>query len=305
MTSVFNSGEQKLQQLTGEARMASMNGRIIKEKIVGGAINFIEKQALAFVASTDPEGQNWASLLLGDFGFIQVPNNQLVIFDLNKIRSPKEDVFFTNILSNPQVGLLFIEMASRIRYRVNGKASIKGQFLEIQIQEAYPNCPKYIQRRDFKEEQAFLETPAQIEKGKALGSPQLEWIQKADTFFVASSGADGRADASHRGGKAGFVEIVSEDSLRIPDYPGNSMFNTLGNIYENRATGLLFIDFKLGKVLQLTGKATIQLEQNSEADLQQTGQTGRFWLFHIDQWIMTQKHHQLEWDFIDYSPFNP
>ena len=51
----------------------------------------------------------------------------------------------------------------------------------------------------------------------------------ADTFFVASAHAERGVDASHRGGLPGFVRVLGDRTLEIPDYPGNSMFNTLGN----------------------------------------------------------------------------
>ncbi|MEL7247025.1 MAG: pyridoxamine 5'-phosphate oxidase family protein [Bacteroidota bacterium] len=82
-------------------------------------------------------------------------------------------------------------------------------------------------------------------------------IRQADTFFWATQSSAGKADASYRGGKAGFVEILANGQLRIPDYPGNSLFNSLGNIHENPNTSLLFVDFEQGNVLQLTGKATL------------------------------------------------
>ena len=98
---------------------------------------------------------------------------------------------------------------------------------------------------------------------------------------------------------------MDDGTLRIPDYPGNGMYNTLGNIYENPAAGLLFVDFEKGETLQLTGKGELHFNQSSDADLQKTGNTGRFWLFKTEQWIRTKNHHQVDWTFLDYSPFNP
>ena len=57
-------------------------------------------------------------------------------------------------------------------------------------------------------------------------------------------------------GPSGFVGI-DDDSLIIPDYAGNQFFNTLGNIAINPRTGLTFVDFETGGLLQLTGEAVI------------------------------------------------
>ncbi len=112
-------------------------------------------------------------------------------------------------------------------------------------------------------------------------------------------------DASHRGGAKGFVEILENGTLKIPDYKGNSMYNTLGNFLLNPRAGLLFIDFQAGITLQLSGTASLLFNQSAGEDLQKTTGTGRYWLFETKEWILTEQHHQADWEFIDFSPFNP
>lgn len=112
-------------------------------------------------------------------------------------------------------------------------------------------------------------------------------------------------DASHRGGNPGFVEILDDGTLKIPDYQGNSMYNTLGNIAQNPHTGILLIDFQKGETLQLTGSAELLFGQQTDYERQKTTGTGRYWLFKTQQWIHTRNHHQVAWEFLDYSPFNP
>src|SRR5262249_38316472 len=82
-------------------------------------------------------------------------------------------------------------------------------------------------------------------------------VAGADTFFIASWHPRGGADASHRGGRSGFVRIRDERTLELPDYPGNNMFTTLGNLVEHPRAGLLFIDFACGDLLQLTARAEV------------------------------------------------
>nr|WP_218822259.1 pyridoxamine 5'-phosphate oxidase family protein [Geodermatophilus pulveris] len=90
------------------------------------------------------------------------------------------------------------------------------------------------------------------------------WIRSADTFFVATRSAAGDADASHRGGNPGFVQVLGDTELRWPDYTGNAMMMTLGNLRQDPAAGLLFVDRRDGSTLQLTGTATVDWGASDE-----------------------------------------
>ncbi len=76
-------------------------------------------------------------------------------------------------------------------------------------------------------------------------------------FFIASFHPVGGADASHRGGRPGFVRIENDGRIGFPDYPGNNMFNTLGNLAGHSRVGLLFVDFATGDLLQVAGRASL------------------------------------------------
>ena len=89
--------------------------------------------------------------------------------------------------------------------------------------------------------------------------------EAADTFFVASAHPRRGTDVSHRGGDPGFVRMLDDHTLRVPDYAGNSMFNTLGNLHVNPRAGLLFVDFDRWRTLQLTGTATIRFDLEPRA----------------------------------------
>ena len=77
---------------------------------------------------------------------------------------------------------------------------------------------------------------------------------------LATAHPESGLDASHRGGKPGFVRVENEKRLVFPDYPGNNMFNSLGNISSYPRAGLLFPDFQSGASLQITGAASIVWE---------------------------------------------
>lgn len=147
MAEVYHSGEREIQNMIGEVPIADRNGAVITDTIVKGAINFIEKQPMAIVSSKNNEGELWTSLLIGNFGFTKVPNPNTIVFEKNNISSSDADIFYTNIKNNNQIGSLFIELDTRRRFRINGFCKLQDSQIEIKIKEAYPNCPKYIQRR--------------------------------------------------------------------------------------------------------------------------------------------------------------
>ena len=89
-------------------------------EVTGLWVNFIEKQAMVIISSTDSQKQVWASVLIGDFGFVQVPALNKIVFNKNLIKSDLNDIFYQNIENHLEVGILFIELGSRRRYRING-----------------------------------------------------------------------------------------------------------------------------------------------------------------------------------------
>lgn len=305
MNEVYHNGERKIQQMVGEELQANSNGRVITDTILKGAINFIEKQPMAIVSSVSRSHEVWTSLLVGDFGFTAVLDQNAIELDRDKIFSDDEDVFFQNLSVGAFIGVLFIELQTRRRFRLNGLVIGLGRKIIIKVVESYPNCPKYIQQRIISSSENYHPVKSEKTFGKVLIDEISIWILESDTFFVGSQGPSGSMDASHRGGNPGFIEILGERTLKIPDYSGNSMYNTLGNMIENPSSGLLFVDFEKRRTLQLTGKSTLLFNQSDPDDLLKTGGTGRFWLFEINQWLITSNHHSVNWEFIGYSPFNP
>ena len=173
--------------------------------------------------------------------------------------------------------------------------------LRLSVMEVFPNCPKYIQQREVNPQPATPD-PASIEQGEGLNDALTAWIAAADTFFVASAHPDGPADVSHRGGKPGFVRLEGGD-LHIPDYPGNSMFGTLGNFAVNPRAGLVFPDFQRSRQLRLTGD--VRLDLNAGKAAEETGGTGRWWVFSPRRWIISPLTPSLNLTLTGTSPFNP
>ncbi|HWA19337.1 MAG TPA: pyridoxamine 5'-phosphate oxidase family protein [Devosia sp.] len=84
------------------------------------------------------------------------------------------------------------------------------------------------------------------------------FIENAIYFFLATADAHGRPDVSFKGGPPGFVRITAPDELAFPDYDGNGMFKSLGNVTVNPEVGLLFIAMHgAPRRLRISGQASI------------------------------------------------
>ena len=91
------------------------------------------------------------------------------------------------------------------------------------------------------------------------------YLESVSFFFLATSDAAGRPDCSFKGGPSGFVRCPAPDRIEFPDYDGNGMFKSLGNIKANPQVGLLFIELgEKPKRLRVNGRASLHFD---EADL--------------------------------------
>ena len=303
----YHEGELTVQKIANESEMARINSAALGRFIPSGALRFIEQQSMVVVGSLDSEGRVWASILFGEPGFLRAQDQQALVLDISQPRSAHDDPLWTNIASNHNIGMVVIELSTRRRLRVNGRAEHRfDKCWVIDVEAAYPNCPKYIQRRHWQMVEAeVVASPDQLpsKKGSALADEQIGVITVADTFFVSSAHPERGVDASHRGGHAGFVRVVNETQLRVPDFAGNGMFNTLGNVESYPYAGLAFIDFAAGRLLQLTGRAKILWDLDDPQ--QETGGTRRYWQFDITAWQLSPLPFKMRWELMEASPHIP
>jgi uncharacterized protein len=82
-------------------------------------------------------------------------------------------------------------------------------------------------------------------------------IERCPMFFLATADADGRPDCSYKGGEPGFVRVADERTLAFPNYDGNGMFRSLGNVLVNPQVGMLFIDFERSRRIRVNGRARL------------------------------------------------
>jgi predicted pyridoxine 5'-phosphate oxidase superfamily flavin-nucleotide-binding protein len=101
----------------------------------------------------------------------------------------------------------------------------------------------------------------------AFTADDKAYIESAEYFFIATADAEGRPDCSFKGGPPGFVRVTREDELAFPDYDGNGMFKSLGNLLVNPNVGLLFIAMHgKPKRLRINGIASVSSDDPLLAD---------------------------------------
>ncbi len=296
--SVYHAGELEVQRRLGQSDIAARLSRMVRSEIPDAAAAFLAEQPMIVLAAADDTGRMWAGLLTGPPGFVHIVDGpddgeQIAVQALPVTGDPLREV----LTGAPRrVGMLAIEPRTRRRMRVNGVATPTGSGLLIRPDQVYSNCPKYISRRHVEGSTAPTGDP-KARHAASLDDRTQQIAAAADTFFVGSADADGNADASHRGGNPGFLQVLSPTRLRWPDYRGNSMFMTLGNIAANPRAGLLIPDWHTGGTLQLTGTAEIDWE---------TGPNAQCWVeFTIAETVEVAGVSPLRWSAGELSPANP
>lgn len=300
-TELYHPGEIEVQRLAGVEQEAGRVGRIVARTVPPAAARLLASQRLAVAASLDERGRPWASLLTGGAGFIRAVDETLLFLGG---RSFPEDPLWANLRCRPEVALLVIDLEARRRLRFSGKGLLRAEGgLFLAVDRAYGNCPKYIQARrldgDIREEIV----PSRPSRSSRLNDAQRRLISGADTFFIASFHPEGGADASHRGGRPGFVRLEGDSLLSFPDYPGNNMFNTLGNLVVYPTAGLLFVDFESGDLLQLTGRGGLVRDRKRIASHQ--GARGVLVEFTIHEVVHAPAGCPLRWTLLEPAPDNP
>ena len=249
----FHRGELAVQERVGVRQQAAKIGGSIHRAVPPAAGVFLEQRRFVVLATADPNGRAWASILTGSPGFASAPHP----LEVRIHASPAPgDPLDENLETSRFAGLLAIDLATRRRMRVNGglERGADGEIV-IRVEQIYSNCPKYIQRRMLEREDTGR-AAGLLRRAGHLTEEQRAWLRRADTFFIATLNPEEGADASHRGGMPGFIEVEG-NRLVWPEYAGNMMYNTLGNIALHPRAGLLVPDFSSGSVLQLTGRAGI------------------------------------------------
>lgn len=288
-----------MQSRAGVEAQSRQLGRGISADIPEGASAFLEAQRIAILAGVDAAARVWASIVAGNAGFISAPDHRRLHLAATL---PEADPLREALIAGRPLGVLVFDPQRRRRLRINGVLmDADPDSLTIRTEEVFGNCAKYIQARTPDGDVRHGRGTSAV-RATTLTPDQQRAIERADTCFIASIHAGAGADASHRGGQPGFVRVLDDRRLRLPDYAGNNMFQTLGNIAADGRVGLLFVDFDTGTTRQLTGRARIRWERDLHAALPGAE---RAIDVEVDEVVEIPGHGPLGWRFVEYSPFNP
>ncbi len=86
------------------------------------------------------------------------------------------------------------------------------------------------------------------------------FIERLDMFFLATVDQTGQPTCSYKGGDPGFVTVVDDQTLAFPNYDGNGMYLSMGNVNATHRVGLLFIDLEHQRRMRVDGTAEIHFE---------------------------------------------
>ncbi|MEU0034941.1 MULTISPECIES: pyridoxamine 5'-phosphate oxidase family protein [unclassified Streptomyces] len=287
----YHSGSRAVQDRVGVRDLADHVGQAVGQGIRPVAAAFLEQQPMLVAGAADPAtGEVWASLLTGPPGFVRATGvRQISVTGVPAEGDPLAAALATE---GTLVGTIALDPRTRRRMRLNGRSRPTARGFAVEADRVFANCPKYLQRRESYE--AVERRPGDARRSGRLSPRQRALVEAADTFFLATVHAHG-ADASHRGGNPGFVHADDPSELHWRDYPGNSMFLTLGNLETDPRAGLLFLDWTSGTVLRLTGTARAEYAPDGE-------RTVRFTVTGV---VETPAGSPLRWSAPEYSPANP
>ena len=307
--SPFHAGEIALQERAGvHPRIDQVGRKLIRDHLTDQHREFFALLPTLLVAGRDQAGRPWATMLAGSPGFVSSP-------DAWHLRIAAaltyDDPVISRLACGDAIGLLGLQPHTRRRNRMNGTISaIDAAGFSVRVRQSFGNCPKYIQART-PEWGAVAISPRRpaVSGGARLERHLVQLIGAADTFFIASCSADPQSagpseglDVSHRGGRPGFVrcDVAHDHSvLTIPDFVGNFLFNTLGNLLVNPACGLLFVDYADGGLLHLAGDAEIVWES---AEVAAFAGAERLWRVHVTASLWRPGALPLRWSAPAFAP---
>lgn len=297
----FHAGELAAQERAGKReRMAAVGGRVIRGEMPDQHREFFAQLPFLLLGAVDAAGTPWATVLAGSRGFARSPDPTHLRIDARPLPG---DPLADALDAGASVGLLGIELHTRRRNRMNGIVSASDEAgLTVAVEQSFGNCPRYIQLRDFSLV-ALPATPLPARRGEALDEAAIALLRGTDTLFIATyHDADahtGGADVSHRGGRPGFIRVDGERTLTFPDFNGNNLFNTVGNLVANPRAGIVVPDFGGGSLLHVGGRAEVIWDG---PEVESFAGAERLVRLHVEQVVRRPGVLPLRWTFREYSP---
>ncbi len=256
----FHSGEAQIQAESGVDTTGydDATDQMFLPELNPSEERFVAQRTFSSAASIDTTGRPWASPLIGAAGEL------FTIKDLVTVQvRPRRfdgDPLFDNVAAMGSMGILYFNPSNRRRAKSLGHGSVDSDgSITYEMTRIFGICPKYIFKRDHDTETA-LSIPADHMPtvAAALTTDDQNQFTMSDTIFLASRSEQHGVDPTHRGGQPGFVTVIDDTTISLPDYVGNGMFQTLGNMLLDDRIGAVTIDYQTGRILQVTGRGRIQ-----------------------------------------------
>ncbi|KAH8705026.1 putative oxidoreductase [Talaromyces proteolyticus] len=250
---------------------------------------------LLSMGALDTEGRPWSTVWGGEAGFAGLLGKNVVGMRalVDRAYDPVVQALLgetadgTVIKADKMLSGVSIDLENRTRVKLHGRmvlgtltdaedneapsdvAGSRGKMqLVVKIDESLGNCPKYLNKKHI--------IPAVPEPRLISDSPQLppqaiELLSRADCMFISSSHNNIDMDTNYRGGPSGFVRVISNTSdgavLVYPEYSGNRLYQSLGNMVINHRAGIVFPDFETGNALYITATTEIFIGEDADAIL--------------------------------------
>ncbi|CAL8471002.1 g10544 [Coccomyxa elongata] len=307
--SPYHPGEIKVQDRLGSRDSADRIGPFLRKYLTDQAKEFFNELPLLFVGQRAPDGSIWATTLSGVPGFMKATDDNHLRVSLKQIYA--DPVKFAE---GDRIGSVGVMQHNRRRNRLNCIVeSVQPDSCSLKVLQSFGNCPKYIQVRHIMVDEKQLATLGEEERPvtqgtSVLGPEQRALIARSDTLFLATgffgisdeTNGDTGCDCNHRGGVPGFVQVTGDGTLKCPDYVGNNLYNSWGNVVVDSHAGIQFIDFDSGDSLQLTGNAEVLWDDHSLPGAQ------RILQFVTSRWVHVKGALPIRVEGpVQLSPYNP
>lgn len=260
----FHRGEVQMQAAAGvdSERFDAMVTEAFRPELSHTERRFVSERTFSVAASIDTDRRPWASPLFGKAGEL------FDVVDPTTVRIAAPDTpgdpLRANVAATGELGVLYFDPSRRRRAKSLGSGVVGDDgTLTYRMTRNFGLCNKYIFKRSHEpaagigviseSKRAGVGTAVQT----SLAPQDADQLKLADTVFLASHHHRHGADATHRGGPSGFVGVAGPRTISLPDYVGNGMFQTLGNLLLDDRIGLTSIDFASGRTLHITGRGSV------------------------------------------------
>lgn len=261
-----HAGESEVRRRAGEMLAGQRNEAVYRPAVHDSGLAFLASRPELWLAAPDRQQQLWVHRLVGEPGWLG---------GSTALQLELQPQFGSEEVADGSWGLLAIDFSTRRRFRVNGEGRGSATTLSLQVHQAYANCPSYI-------------TPQPMAAAGSQVTPFRDWLpevarslQQTGALLLASRAPDGGADCSHRGGPPGFAQLTPDGVVRLPDYPGNSLFNTWGNLLLDPQGALAWVDPESAALLQARGRFQLLWDQPDSP-------TGRVLQFQLQEGRLTR-----------------